>query len=434
MATKIQLRRSTGTALPSTLAFAELAHISGIGSASGTNQYSDRLFIGQNDIANPDIVPVGGRYYTSMMDHEAGAIAAVTNSVNLNGGFVAILDNQRKVDQWNVDNLRLDANTLSSTDTNGDINLTPNGNGKVVINGGQSDVNTPIVFNDTATFNGITTFNNNVTINNPLQVNNIGIQTDLIKTTSGDTLYIDPYPDGLDSEGTVVIKGNLQVDGTSTIVNSNDLTINDPILTLGLTTTTKTVMQPVVSGVSTITVDSVVGLNTGDVVAGTNISVGSTITGIDAGTEIITIDNATTGNIPVETQLVFTVNVDTNTDRGVAFHYNTSEGSGNSKKGFFGYIDQTNTGSSAPQRSFTYIPDATIASDVVTGTRGFLDIKGIYYQTGDYSTNGIVFFDANGLQTSTVSPGSGISTSNFVLTTNESNVPTWTDTLDGGSY
>ena len=422
MATKIQLRRSTGTALPSTLAFAELAHISGIGSFSGTNQYSDRLFIGQNDIANPDIVPVGGRYYTSMMDHEAGAIAAVTNSTNSNGGIVAILDDQRKVDQWNVDNLRLDGNVISSTDTNGDINLTPDGNGRVIINGNGSTINSP------------TTFNNTVTINYPLQVNNIGIQTDLIKTTSGDTLYIDPYPDGLDSEGTVVIKGNLQVDGTSTIVNSNDLTINDPILTLGLTTTTKTVMQPVLIGVSTITIDNVVGLNTGDVVAGTNISVGSTITGIDATTEIITINNATTGAIPVETQLVFTVNVDTNTDRGIAFHYNTNEGSSNSKEGFFGYIDQTNTGSSAPQRSFTYIPDATITSNVVTGTRGFLDIKGIYYQTGDYNTNGIVFFDVNGLQTSTVSPGSGISTSNFVMTTNESNVPTWTDILDGGSY
>jgi hypothetical protein len=34
--------------------------------------------------------------------------------------------------QLNVDNLRLDGNTLSSTDTNGNINLTPNGTGVVV--------------------------------------------------------------------------------------------------------------------------------------------------------------------------------------------------------------------------------------------------------------------------------------------------------------
>lgn len=34
--------------------------------------------------------------------------------------------------QLNVDNIRLDGNTLSSTDTNGNINLTPNGTGEVV--------------------------------------------------------------------------------------------------------------------------------------------------------------------------------------------------------------------------------------------------------------------------------------------------------------
>ena len=423
MATKIQLKRSSGSALPTTIAYGELAHISGVGSFGGADQYKDRLYIGHNDAASPNIVPVGGRYYTSMMDHTPGAIDGVTNSTNLDGGIVAVLDSDRKVDQWNVDNLRIDGNTLSSTDVDGNIILDPNGAGRVVFEGTAIDINKPLFLNAPATFNyGVA-------------INNIGISTDLIRTTSGDTLYIDPYPDGLDNEGTVVIKGNLQVDGTSTIVNSNDLTITEPIITLGLTTTTRTVTERVLSGVSTITIDSVVGLNTGDKVEGSaSISAGTTITGINATTEIITISNATTAGIATQTQLLFTVNVDTNTDRGVAFHYNVGEGASDSKKGFFGYIDQTNSGSSAVQRSFTYIPEATITNDVVTGTRGYLDIKGIYYQTGDYNLNGMVYFDVDGLQTSTVSPGSGISTSNFVMTTDSSNVPTWTSTLDGGSY
>ena len=423
MATKIQLKRSSGSALPTTIAYGELAHISGVGSFGGVDQYKDRLYIGHNDAASPNIVPVGGRYYTSMMDHTPGAIDGVTNSINADGGIVVVTDSDRKVDQFNVDNLRLDGNTLSSTDTDGNIILDPNGSGRVVFEGAAIDINKPLFLNAPATFNyGVA-------------INNIGISTDLIRTTSGDTLYIDPYPDGLDSDGTVIIKGNLQVDGTSTIVNSNDLTITEPIITLGLTTTTRTVTQAVQAGVSTITIDSVVGLNTGDKVEGSSsISAGTTITGINATTEIISISNVTTAGISTQTQLLFTVNVDTNTDRGVAFHYNTSEGASNSKKGFFGYIDQTNSGSSAVQRSWTYIPEATITSDVVTGTRGYLDIKGIYYQTGDYNLNGMVYFDVNGLQTSTVSPGSGISTSNFVMTTDSSNVPTWTSTLDGGSY
>ena len=427
MATKIQLKRSSGAALPTSLAYGELAHISGIGSFGGADQYKDRLYIGHNDTASPDIVTVGGRYYTSMMDHTPGAIAAVTNNVNHDGGIVVVLDSDRKVDQFNVDNLRLDGNTLSSTDTDGNIILDPNGSGRVVFEGTAIDINRPLFVNAPATFT------------HGVAINNIGISTDLIRTTSGDTLYIDPYPDGLDSDGTVVIKGNLQVDGTSTIVNSNDLTISEPIITLGLTTTTRTVMQTVppqlAPGISTITIDSVVGLNTGDFVSGpAAIGAGTTITNINASTEVITISNPITVGLSTGTQLLFTVNVDTNTDRGVAFHYNIGEGSSDSRKGFFGFIDQTNSGSSAPQRSFTYIPEATIASDVVTGTRGFLDIKGIYYQTGDYNLNGMVYFDVNGLQTSTVSPGSGISTSNYVMTTDSSNVPTWTSTLDGGSY
>jgi len=42
--------------------------------------------------------------------------------------------------QLNVDNLRLDGNTLSSTDTNGDINLTPNGTGMVVVPVGTTSI------------------------------------------------------------------------------------------------------------------------------------------------------------------------------------------------------------------------------------------------------------------------------------------------------
>ena len=54
---------------------------------------------------------------------------------------------------------------------------------------------------------------------------------------------------------------------------------------------------------------------------------------------------------------------------------------------------------------WTYIPDATISNSVVAGTKGFLDIKGIYYQSGDYDINGIVYFDITGLQRSTNQPG-----------------------------
>ena len=76
----------------------------------------------------------------------------------------------------------------------------------------------------------------------------------------------------------------------------------------------------------------------------------------------------------------------------------------------------SNTGSNAPARSWTYVPDASTASNTVSGTRGFLDIKGIYYQTADYNANGAVYFDENGLQTSTNNPAAPILTSKQILT------------------
>ena len=81
-------------------------------------------------------------------------------------------------------------------------------------------------------------------------VDNIGISSNVIRTRSGggNTLFIDPYPDGLDSDGMVIIKGSLQVDGTTTTVNSTNTSLNDPIMNIGDVTSKRTVMTTVGSG------------------------------------------------------------------------------------------------------------------------------------------------------------------------------------------
>ena len=50
------------------------------------------------------------------------------------------------------------------------------------------------------------------------------------------------------------------------------------------------------------------------------------------------------------------------------------------------------------------------------GTKGFLDIKGIYYQSGDFDTHGIVYFDSTGLQRSTTAPSAATFTSTQLMT------------------
>jgi len=275
---------------------------------------------------------------------------------------------------------------------------------------------------------GITTITGNIThvggFDNTggATFDNVGISSNVISTRSGggNTLFIDPFPDGLSNEGTVIIKGDLQVDGTTTTVNSSSVTVNEPIFNLGDVTSVRTVMATVQSGVSTVTVDSVVGINTGDVLTVSNIDGAgfSTVTSYDESSKVITFSGTTTAGITTTTQITVTHAFDTNTDRGISFDYNTSSGTGNNKVGFFGYNDSAGENSSAVARAWTYIPDATVSNSVVTGTRGFLDIKGIYYQTGDYNTHGVTYFDADGLQTSTNAPsdGSNTLTSTQILT------------------
>jgi len=67
---------------------------------------------------------------------------------------------------------------------------------------------------------------------------------------------------------------------------------------------------------------------------------------------------------------------------------------------------------------------------------GFVTVTdGLYYETGDFDgPNGIAYFDDTGKLIGAASTESGISTSNYVLTTNASGIPVWTDTIDGGEF
>jgi|TARA_B100000902_G_scaffold63779_1_gene70525 hypothetical protein len=539
MASIIRVKRSTGTSAPSSLQFGEVGVTLSGGGTQGNS--GDRLFVGDNG-GNPQVV--GGRYFTDLLSNTAGSVASAANASTAANGFVAIVDQNRKVDQWNVDNLRLDANVLSSTNTDGDIFFTPNGAGEVVIGddiklafgdskdakieydedgddrinvtgadwvyengvavvmadvtdsstkdtgaliveggvgieksvniggnlgvtgvstftgivtttgdlfvGGDLHVADDIFFDEATMRNlkvtGVSTFQSDIHQTGGVfhaldaRVGGVGISSNVISSlpNTGNTLFIDPYPDGLSNEGQVIIKGDLQVDGTTTTVDSFTVNLNDPIINLGVTTSTRTVMQTANAGVSTIKIDTAAGINTGDGISGTNVASGTTISTFDLGEKLITLSNAVqVGGIATTTQLEVTSNVDTNTDRGVAFNYNTSAGSGNNKVGFFGYIDtDSNTNSNAPARSFTYIPDATLTGDTASGTRGSLDIKNIYFQSGDFDTtgNGIVYFDTTGRQIGAAGTAAGITTSNFVLTTNAAGIPKWTTTLDGGTF
>jgi len=472
MASIIRIKRSAGTAVPGSLNWGEMAYVTGIGSFGGTNQYKDRVFLGDD---GTNVNPIAGHFYTSMMEHAAGTIAGVTNTRNSDGGIVAILDSDRKVDLWNVDNLTLDANTLSSSNTDGDIIFNPNGSGDVMVpddtklgfGGGANGTSSPdstIEFDNassgkleiagartqftndtqaTTTTDGSVSFTGgigvakNAIVGGDLivaggnsKLGNLRIENNIIASLAGanNTIFIDPYPDGLSNEGEVIIKGNLQVDGTTTTVNSTQTTVNDPIMMVGDTTSTRTVMSTMASGATAVVVDQVTGIAVNDTLLHSSFSASgiTTVTAINTGTKTLTFQGTAIAGISTQTEITVVHATDTNTDRGLGFTYNVGVGTANSTDGFFGLDDSSIASSSAGtgnhgthgdnSRRWTYVPDATITASVVSGAKGFLDIKGIYYQSGNFNSGGVVWFDDTGLQRSTNNPQTPVITSKQILT------------------
>lgn len=77
-----------------------------------------------------------------------------------------------------------------------------------------------------------------------------------------------------------------------------------------------------------------------------------------------------------------------------------------------------------------------VAISTHTNVVGYLSATdGIYYEVGDFNgPNGIAYFDSTGLLVSSASTVSAASTSNYLLTTNATGVPVWTNVFEGGSF
>ena len=126
MASIIRIKRSTTLGDPSTLGSGELAYSSQTGLQ---NNGGDRIYIGvgtetAGDAASHHVI--GGKYFTDLLDHVHGTVTASS---------ALIVDSNSKLDILNVDNLTLNGNALTSTNTNGNITLDPTGTGYVEIIG-----------------------------------------------------------------------------------------------------------------------------------------------------------------------------------------------------------------------------------------------------------------------------------------------------------
>ena len=192
----------------------------------------------------------------------------------------------------------------------------------------------------------------NVTFNN-VSVNGTLSSDDITATT-------------LTASGHVIVSGNLTVNGTTTTVNSNTVTIDDPLFTL-------------------------------------------------AG------DTAPTSNDAL--------------DKGIEFRWHNGTAA---KLGFFGFDEST--------EEFTYIPESTNTNNVMSGTKGTANFGTLkldnaltvpYGGTGrtTFTSNGIAYGNAAGTLGVTAAGAWDSSTQvGQLLSVNASGTPTWTNTIDGGTF
>ena len=184
----IKIKRSSGHAAPTALALGEFGYTYGTGTQANGG---DRLYLGTSGESGgvaTAIDIVGGKYFTEMINHAHGTLTASS---------AIIVDSNSKIDLLNVDNLTLNGNTLSSTNTNGAIILDPVGTGVIQLNG-------PVEFSSTTQLLGLVNANGG-----------IAVDTDKF-TVAGD------------GTGNTLIAGTLGVAGETTLASAivSDLTNN----------------------------------------------------------------------------------------------------------------------------------------------------------------------------------------------------------------
>lgn len=308
---------------------------------------------------------------------------------------------------------------------------------------------------DSVPLNSTLTFTGDTGLTTTVSNNQITIDLDDTAVTPGSYGSATSIPTfTVDQQGRLTAAGSANVATTLSITGdsgSDDVALLTETLDFeggtGVTTTVTDDKVSIAIGQAVGTTDNVTfndvqvnGTLTSDDITSTNISVAgnATITGNLTVNGTTTTVNSTTVTID---DIIMTLGGDTapssddNLDRGIEFRWHNGT---SAKLGFFGRDDSTG--------EFIYVPDATNTANVISGTKGAAYFGSLkldsaltvpYGGTGrtTFTTNGIVYGNGTGALGVT-SAGTWDSTHSVgqLLSVNASGVPTWTNTVDGGSF
>lgn len=174
----IRVKRSGSSGSPSALAQGEMAYsfLGGTQSNGG-----DRLYIGTGTETGgvaANIEVIGGKYFTSMLDHVPGTLTVSS---------ALIVDANGKLDDFNVDNININGNTISTTNSNGNLVLSPNGTG-VIDAGGKRITNgaSPTQNSDFVTLGYLnTSFSSTLNISGDTGTDAVSLASDTLLVTGG---------------------------------------------------------------------------------------------------------------------------------------------------------------------------------------------------------------------------------------------------------
>ena len=177
----------------------------------------------------------------------------------------------------------------------------------------------------------------------------------------------------------------------------------------------------------------------GDVTVSGELTVGDTTFGVDFSTRNLSVSGLST----------FTGAIDANGDLDVDGHTELDHVNVSGASTFTGAADfngdldvdgHTELDNLNVSGVSTFTSDINVSSDInVTGDlriTGFASVtQGLYYDSNDYDgPNGIAYFDNTGKLIGAASTGNAVPETYFILTTNNVGIPTWTSTIDGGSF